>query len=114
MPKCLATSATTYLHVRIGQSRIRDDRWATIKYLHSRVGHPGLTAQHLTHRTHLALVAGLLLQFADGRLLGGFAGVDQAGRELDTDGVNGRAVLKRSEQCGRFSRIIVYLKNDKS
>jgi hypothetical protein len=83
----------TYLHVRIGQPRIRYDRRAAIKYLHCRVGHSRLRAQQRTNPTHLALVACLLLEFADSGLFGRLALVDQTGGKFDADGIDGRSIL---------------------
>jgi hypothetical protein len=83
----------TYLHVRIRQSRIRHDRRAAIKYLHNGVGHSRLTAKHRTALTYFALVARLLLEFANGGLFRGFAFVDETCRKFDTDCVHWRSIL---------------------
>ncbi len=56
---------------------------------------------------HLGNVARLLLQLADGGLLGGLAGVDQAGGELDDDLVDGGAVLFLEDDLGAWEGITI-------
>ena len=87
-------NAQTYLHIRRRQPRVCHNRRATIKYLRPRIRQSRLRCPHDQRTTHPALIPRLLAQLAHGRLLRRLALVDQAGGELDADGVDGRPVLQ--------------------
>ena len=56
--------------------------------------------------THLARIASLLPQLTHSSLLGRFALVDQTGRELDAEGLDGWAVLHDDHSADGFARVL--------
>ena len=56
--------------------------------------------------THLARITRLLSQLPHSRLLGRLALVDQAGGELDAEGLDGWAVLHDDHSADGFARVL--------
>ncbi|CRK17454.1 hypothetical protein BN1708_012060 [Verticillium longisporum] len=74
-------------------------------HLHAGVGHAGIGRLRRADAEDLALVARLLLELADGGLLGRLVGVDEASGPFDGVGVEGRPVLDDEHGGGRLGRV---------